>query len=255
VRSYGGHVYDDLFSKGDLFMYTNGHVKERLIAIGCDERKTALHRVDVDTSRFVFAPRERKTNEPVRLLTVARLVEKKGVEFSIRAVAQVLARHPDLRYDIVGAGPLREQLQGLIDELGVGAAIRLLGPKSPAEVRQLFADAHLFVLASVTAADGDKEGLPVALLEAQASGLPVVCTRHSGSPEAIVEGQSGFLVPERDAEALAERITYLIQRPEIWPALGRVGRRHIEAHFDTNMLNDRLVQLYQRVLDGASYEG
>jgi len=209
-----------------------------------------LHRIGVDLERFAFAPRTLAPGEPVRLLTTARLVEKKGLEYSIRAVAQVAARYPGLRYKIVGDGRQREQLQQLIGALGASEWIELCGWKSQDEVRQLYAEAHLFVLASVTAANGDEEGQGLVLQEAQAMGLPVVCTRHNGFPEGMLEGESGLLVPERDVDALAGAIAGLIERPERWPALGRAGRGHVEAHFDNARLNDNLIDIYQRVIEG-----
>jgi colanic acid/amylovoran biosynthesis glycosyltransferase len=94
------------------------------------------------------------------------------------------------------------------------------------------------------------EGQGVVLLEAQAYGLPVVATHHSAFPETVADDRSGFLVPERDVDALAERIIYLLEHPEIWPKMGRAGRAHVEANYDINKLNDRLVEIYQELLDG-----
>jgi len=250
VRSEGPQVYAELFHRGTRFLHISAYLREKLVAIGCPPEQLELHRIGVDLERFAFAPRTLAPGEPVRLLTTARLVEKKGLEYSIRAVAQVAARYPGLRYKIVGDGRQREQLQQLIGALGASEWIELCGWKSQDEVRQLYAEAHLFVLASVTAANGDEEGQGLVLQEAQAMGLPVVCTRHNGFPEGMLEGESGLLVPERDVDALAGAIAGLIERPERWPALGRAGRGHVEAHFDNARLNDNLIDIYQRVIEG-----
>ncbi len=249
VRAHGPGVYADLFRRGARFLHVSEYLGRKLKALGSPPERTMLHRVGVDIERFAFAPRVLAPGEPVRLITVARLVEKKGLEYSIRAVAQVARRHPNLRYRIVGDGKLREPLQRLIAELGMGDTIELLGWKSQDEVRRLYAESHLFVLGSVTASNGDEEGLPVALQETQAMGLPAVCTRHSGFPEGLVEGRSGLLVPERDVEAMAAAIATLIEHPERWPEMGRAGRAHIEEHFDNRKLNDRLVELYESVIE------
>ncbi|MEO7685210.1 MAG: glycosyltransferase [Gemmatimonadaceae bacterium] len=127
-------------------------------------------------------------------------VEKKGFEYSIRAVARVRDVGPGLRYDIVGDGPLHQQLENLIRELGVERKVFLHGSQTGEVVQRMMAEAHLFVLASVTAANGDQEGTPVSLLEAQASGLPVLSTWHSGIPEVVLHEQTGFLVAERDTK-------------------------------------------------------
>jgi colanic acid/amylovoran biosynthesis glycosyltransferase len=252
VRSRGPDVYNELFRRGALFTHISAYQRDKLLAVGSPPERTTLHRIGVDIGRFAFAPRTLAPGEPVRLMTTARLVEKKGLEYSIRAVARVAAQHPNIRYRIVGDGKLREQLQALIDELGMAGTIELLGWRSQDEVRELYAQSHLFVLASVTASNGDEEGQGLVLQEAQAMGLPVVCTRHNGFPEGLVEGESGLLVPERDVEALADAIASLVARPERWAAMGQAGRAHVEAHFDNNKLNDRLVEIYQAVVAGKT---
>lgn len=243
-------VYNELFSKGDLCIHISDYLKSKLLPIGYNESKAALLRLGVDLQAFTYAPRSPDADGQVRVLSVGRLTEKKGMEYTIRAVARLADRRPGLHYTIVGDGELRNQLQSLIDQLGVGAAISLVGGKSQDEVRQLYKQAHIFVLASVTAANGDEEGQGLVLQEAQAMGLPVVCTTHNGFPEGVRDGESALMVPERDVDALAERLDYLIAHPELWPAMGLAGRQHVEAHFDRDKLNDRLVQIYERLLSG-----
>jgi colanic acid/amylovoran biosynthesis glycosyltransferase len=103
----------------------------------------------------------------------------------------------------------------------------------------------------VTTENGDQEGIPVALMEALSQGLPVLSTQHSGIPELVQDGKFGFLVPERDVDALAEKLEYLIEHPELWPKMGRAGRDYVARHHDINRLNDQLVNLYQRLLNGS----
>lgn len=247
VRTHGADVYRELFRRGALFLHISAYLHEKLVAIGCPPERLQLHRIGVDTARFTFGPRALGPGDPVRLMTTARLVEKKGLEYAIRAVALAAERVPNLRYRIVGDGPLRDRLQALIAELGMGEIVELAGWRSQEEVRRMYAEAHLFVLASVTAADGDEEGQGLVLQEAQAMGLPVICTRHNGFPEGMRDGKSGLLVPERDVTALADAIVELARSPERWPSMGRAGRAHVEAHFDNDRLNDRLVALYEQV--------
>ncbi len=251
VRRHGPDVYRTLFAHGDLFLHASGYMRDRLVNLGCDPSRTRLLRCGVSIERFTFTPRTPAPDGLIRLVTVGRLTEKKGLEFSIRAVAKLVPQYPGLRYRIAGDGELRESLQRLIDELGVGEQITLLGWQSEDEVRRLCDESQMFVLASVTASDGDVEGLGVALLEAQAMGLPVIATRHNGFPETIRDGESGYLVPERDVDKLAEAIRFVIEHPEQWPAIGRAGREHVETHFDNQALNDRLVELYHQALEGA----
>jgi colanic acid/amylovoran biosynthesis glycosyltransferase len=100
----------------------------------------------------------------------------------------------------------------------------------------------------VTAPDGDQEGTPVSLLEAQACGLPAISSRHSGISEIVLDGQSGYLVPERDVDGLADRLAYLAEHPETWAAMGLRGRRHIGEYHDIHRLNRQLVGLYEEVV-------
>jgi colanic acid/amylovoran biosynthesis glycosyltransferase len=191
-----------------------------------------------------FRPRTLDPGEAVTILTVARLVEKKGLEYGIRAVARLKAAHSSVRYRIAGDGELRPRLQSLIRELDLESEVTLLGSRTMAQVAELYRSSHLFLLPSVTAGDGDMEGQGLVLQEAQAAGLPVVSTRHNGIPEGVRDGETGFLVPERDPAALAERLSYLVEHPEVWPAMGRAGRALVEAEFDIEILNDRLVDIY-----------
>src|SRR5260221_9703606 len=200
-----------------------------------------------DLKRFSFKERTLDSTGAIRLVTVARLTEKKGLEYSIRAVAKLSQRFKKLKYNIIGDGDLRSELTQLIEALGVGSTVHLLGWKTQEEVQVLLDQSHVFVLASVESRNGDIEGLPMVLQEAQAMGLPVVCTRHSGLPEGILDGKSGFLVPERDVNALADCLADLISHPEAWPEMGRKGRAFVEIEHDLNKRNDALVELYRQL--------
>ncbi len=182
-------------------------------------------------------------------MTIARLVEKKGVAYAIEAVARLVSSGKRITYDVIGGdGGLRRDLERLIEDLGVWAYVRLLGWKNHDEVLRLLQNAHILVAPSVTATNGDQEGIPNVIKEAMALGLPVISTLHSGIPELVEDGKSGFLVPERDVDSLADRLAYLIDHPERWPEMGQLGRKYVEEHYDINTLNDSLVEIYQRLL-------
>ena len=125
-----------------------------------------------------------------------------------------------------------------------------MGALEQDEYLKIYQEARIFVLPSVTASKGDEEGTPVVLMEAQATGLPVISTFHSGIPEVVIHGKSGFLVPEKDVDALAERLEYLIEHPEIWPEMGKEGRKFVEKKYDIKKLNQQLVEIYQDLLKG-----
>lgn len=250
ITHKGNDVYSDLFKKGDLFLCVSERIKDKVIRLGCNEGKVVVHRSGIDTRKFVFIPREPKHNDKVRLLTIARLVEKKGVEYGIRAVAKILKQYPNTEYNIAGDGPLRSKLESLVKEMKVGHSIKLIGWKCREKIIELLGEADILVAPSVTSKTGDQEGIPGVLREALARGLPVVSTQHSGIPELVQDGVSGFLVPERDADALADKLDYLIKHRNIWPEMGKAGRKYVEEHYDIKTLNDRLVWLYERLLDG-----
>ena len=251
MRENGNEVYDSLFETGDLFLPISERWRNELVSLGCGEHKLAVHRMGIDTSKFSFIPRRPREDGKVHLLTVARLVEKKGVQYGIQAMARLLEKHPQIEYRIVGDGPLRGDLENLIGELSADGNVKLLGWKRQEEVVALMKEADLLLAPSLTGKDGDQEGIPVVLMEALAQGLPVLSTQHSGIPELVQDGESGFLVPERDVDALAEKLEYLVEHSERWPEMGKAGRDHVERYYDINTLNDQLVQLYQRLLDGT----
>ena len=125
--------------------------------------------------------------------------------------------------------------------------VTLHGALAGSALREVMDAAHIFLLPSVSV-EGDQEGQGLALQEAQAAGLPVVATDHGALPEGMLPGESGFLIPEGDVNALAERLGYLVQHPEIWPKLGRNGRQFAVARYDVRKLNEELVSLYRSTL-------
>jgi len=248
LQMLGESVYNDLFKAGDLFLPISQHWQNRLIQLGCNPDKIVVHRMGIDCQRFAFLPRSLNSGESVRLISVARLTEKKGIEFGIRAVASVLSQYPALEYSIIGDGGLRTELADLIQTLGVADQIKLLGWRNQTEVVELLRRSHILLAPSVTAKDGNQEGIPVVLMEAMAMGLPVISTYHTGIPELVEDGISGFLVPEGDVEALAEKLLYLIQHPEKWAEVGRGGCLRVEQQHDINRLNYQLVEIFQNLL-------
>jgi Ser/Thr protein kinase RdoA (MazF antagonist) len=165
-------------------------------------------------------------------ICVASLQPYKGIRHLICASAQVLRREPGFRCLIVGEGVDRPKLEALIDELGLQHTVRLLGGKPQHEVAKLLADADLFVLPSVVAPSGQMDGIPVALMEAMASGLPVVSTRLSGIPELVEDGVNGLLVEAGNETALADAITTLAGKPEMRRRMGERGREKVAAEFE-----------------------
>jgi colanic acid/amylovoran biosynthesis glycosyltransferase len=248
----GLDVYAPLFASVSRVTVLGDYMKERLEDLGCPAPLMRRLRLGVDLSEFEFRERVAPpSGEPVRVLTVARLTEKKGLEYALKALARVRTGAPTdmkVRFEIIGEGPLRSELEKLTSELGLDGSVRFLGSQDQDAVRRAMLEAHLFMLPSVTAEDGDQEGIPTVLLEASSTGLPVLSTWHSGIPDAVVDGETGYLVPERDVEALADRLHHLLEDPGLWGTLGRNGRRHIEESFNVRSLTQELVQHYREVM-------
>ncbi len=250
-RKFGQDLYQQLFQTGDLYTVNTTFTADKALALGCPQEKLIKLPIGVNLSEYPAQAHPFPPQQPIEILTVGRLVEKKGIEYSIKAVAKAIASHANLRYRIVGEGPLRTSLEELINQLGLSDQIQLVGGKTKEEVRQLYAKAHIFILSSVTAANGDQEGQGLVLQEAQAMGIPVLSTLHNGIPDGILDGKTGFLVPERDIDALAEKLQYLIEHPEAHAVMGKAGRAFIETHYDIDKLNNHLVLAYQALLDSS----
>ncbi|HKP53137.1 MAG TPA: glycosyltransferase [Chloroflexia bacterium] len=248
-RKSGHPGYGALFATADAITANSSYTANELLKLGCPARKLHKLPMGVELRDLPFSARTLAPGETVRVLTVGRLVEKKGIEYGIRAIEEVRKQYANIRYDVIGDGPLRGQVTQLVTQLGLEMAINMHGEQNSDYVQRLMSEAHIFMLPSVTAADGDQEGQGLVLQEAQAHGLPVVATDHNGFPESILPGLSGFLVPERDVPALAERLGYLIGNPHLWANMGRRGRDYVEEKFDSDKLNHRLAELYRHAIN------
>lgn len=233
-----------LFEAGASFVCVSEYIRRRAIEWGYPAERTVVLPIGVDTDvikpvPFVGTP---------RIVHVARLVEVKGTADLLRAFAAVRRALPSAELVIVGDGPLRTRLGALATELGVAGAVRFLGALPHAEVLAEVGAAQVLCLPSATAASGAQEGLGMVLLEAAASGRPVVGTDHGGIPEAVVDGVNGYLVPERDPAALAERLLAVLTDPGLGERLGAAGRALVEGRYDLRTQTAKLESLYQDLL-------
>lgn len=237
-----------LFEQGDLFLAEGPHLRQGLIDLGCPAEKIRLYHLGVDVQNMPFVERQAPEG-PTRILMAASFREKKGLRYGIEAFARVCQRRRGrVQLTIIGDGPLKGELRDLATTLKVNPFIRWLGYQPQDVLAKELASAHLFMAPSVTAASGDTEGgAPVVLLEAQASGLPILATTHADIPE-VTRPESAFLVPERDVDALEERLEYLVTHPECWAAMGRAGRAHVLAEFNLVEQGRRLEGIYREAI-------
>ena len=254
IQEKGDRVYDQLFKTADFFLTNCDFFKRRILKLGCDSNKVLVHRSGINCSRFAFNTRHPAADGVFRIATTGRLIEKKGIEYAIQAVAKVAENYPNIEYNIIGDGNLKERLQQIIAELKIQDKVNLVGWKNQREIIEILDKSHIFIASSVTAADGNQDAPVNTLKEAMAMGLPVIGTLHGGIPELIEDGVSGFLVPERDADAIAKKLIHLIEHPEKWPQMGKAGRAYVEQHYETNKLNDELVDIYQQLVNTGKFQ-
>jgi glycosyltransferase involved in cell wall biosynthesis len=227
-----------LMRQGTLFLAVSEALRRQAVKLGFPAGRTRTHYNGVDLDRFQPGKRPR---EPGTILHVGRLVEKKGTADLIAALAGMSG----VRLVVIGDGPLRAQLQHQAGELGVKA--QFLGSQNVGEVAEWMRRATLLAAPSVTARDGDAEGLPNVVVEGAASGIPVVATRHSGIPEALEDGVTGYLVREGDRRALAARIGVLIESADLRREMGFAARALAVERFDRVAQAERLEAIYDEV--------
>jgi colanic acid/amylovoran biosynthesis glycosyltransferase len=250
LKPYSRPYHRRLWRAGAAFIVLSQVMRQQLIALGAPAERVHIVRIGIDPEQIAFQPRRWPADGSIRLLTCGRLVEKKGTRYAIEAVARLRARYPGLSLTIVGDGELRPALEQQVKQAGVADQVHFLGAQPVQRVIAEMAASHIFLLPCVTAANGDQEGTPVVLMEAQAAGMPVVSSLHAGIPEVVRHGVSGFLALERDIDQLVAILTMLLEHPERWPALGAAGRQHMLAEFDTRQAAARLEMVY----DSLRYE-
>lgn len=260
-RKLGEQLYRPLFVLGEAHVAISRHGLRRLEALGAPRSKTSVLHVGVDLDAFSprRTPEAPVANAPLRLLSIGRLVPKKGFLDAVRAVALAKERGVSLSYVVLGSGPQRDELERAITKAGVSREIELRGAATDAQVRQALADSDVLLAPSVTAEDGDEEGIPVVLMEAMASELCVIATRHGGIPELVTDGFCGRLVAEGDVPALASAIVEQAEHRERGRRFGREGRRRVAADFNrreqTRALVEHLARTTRHVEDARDLGG
>jgi len=237
----------NLKHEAKLFIAVSDFIKEKLLEQGFPEEKVVAHYLGVDTQ--VLQPNPAIARRPV-VLFVGRLTEKKGCEYLIKAMAQVQMQYPDVELVVIGDGYLRAELEALAAKQL--KRYKFLGFQSSEVVKQWMNQATLFAAPSITASNGDSEGLPTVVVEAQSMALPVVGSVHAGIPEAVIHGETGFLAPERDWQQLAKYMLRLLGDQALWQRFSLNGQERMRLHFDLPKQTRILEELYQKVLSASS---
>jgi glycosyltransferase involved in cell wall biosynthesis len=185
--------------------------------------------------------------DPRLIVSVAQLWERKGLRYLVEACGVLRDRGTDFHCEIVGEGPQREELRSLIERLGLADRVVLTGPLPFPDVVRRYRRAGVFVLPCIVTDEGDRDGIPNVILEAMASGLPVVSTPVSGIPEVIRDGETGLTVPERDPVAIADAIERLVADPAMASAIAQHANELVLAEFDLERNVDRLLDQFRAV--------
>ena len=253
VSCYADHLLDDYLLKVvplhleqcSIVVATSNRIKRELIGIAphVDPSRIVVKPNAIDSKRFPVSRRkEPDAGQPYRLVCVSRIEPKKGTLYLVEAVRHLLDRNIQVTAHVLGgvdqnaaSQEYAQAVEARIRDLNVGGAVHLEGRKSEAEIRQFLTEAHLFVAPFVETESGDKDGIPTALLEAMATGIPAVATDAGSITEVIDHGQDGVIVPQRDSPGLAAAIEELLASPERRDHLGQSGAEKIRKHFDVDI--------------------
>ncbi len=235
-----------LAARGAMFLCASGFIEKRLLALGFPPALTRTHYIGVDSRRISLRD---AAEERLIILHVARLVEVKGTSHLLRAFARL--GHAQAELVIIGNGPLAKPLAAEAAALGIAARVRFLGALPQAKVLEWMRQAAMLVLPSVRTSTGRIEGLGMVILEAAATGVPVIGSDIGGIPEAVSDGETGFLVPEQAVEALAARMALLMEDAALRRRMGTAARAMVERKFDLVAQTNALEVLYDEVLTKA----
>ncbi len=240
----------DVFQKAELVMARSDSLLQRLKDLGCPEEKLRLNRTPIPMDHLQPAVRTPPPDGEWRIVQACRLIPKKGILTAIKAMEKVIATWPKAQFLICGTGPQEAKLREVIEQRELSQHIKLLGWLSQEQLIEIYHQAHLFLHPSEVTKDSDQEGIPNSMLEAMATGLPVVATQHGGIPEAVTHAHDGLLVPEKDPGALADAVLSLLHDPALLAECSRHAaasvRQRFEAARQVRALEDIYLEAIQR---------
>ncbi|PCJ67842.1 MAG: hypothetical protein COA58_01515 [Bacteroidetes bacterium] len=235
----------DLFLSMDMGLVISEEMKTRLLQLGCSENKLRVSYLGVPTDQFI--PVDRSDRSKVQFLHAGRLTEKKGVEPLIHCFTNAFKGQEDVVLIVAGGGELRDSLTTLVKNLDMNSQIKVIGNLSQEELTKAYRDSDVFVLNSRTDSNGTQEGLPIGILEASSSALPIISTYHAGIPESVINEKTGILVTEYDDKALTcALVTMLDSQKRL--EFGLNGRAYMEKKFALKNCNEQLSGIYRGII-------
>lgn len=232
-----------------LAMGRSHSLKAGMLELGLPEERFRLNRTGIPLGSYPFAERQFPEGGDWRLVQACRLIEKKGIDVALKAFAAFCQDHPNARYTIAGEGPLLEPMRALADEIGVGDKVEFVGFLGERELCELYHRSHIFIHPSQITADRNQEGIPNSMLEAMATGLPVLATYHGGIPEAVEHGKTGLLSQERDVEGLLDHLRSLAADPVRWMEMGIAASRAMKENFEQSAQVAKLEAVYREAIE------
>lgn len=239
-----------LLRRAALFLAASSDLAELWARIGCPREKIVVHRLGIDLEGFRQAA-DGEREAPPLVLMIGRFVEKKGGRYALEAAAHAQRAGCEFRFVLVGDGPLRAEYERLVDELGLRSVVEFAGVQPHHEVQRWVRRAAVLLAPSVVAQNLDRDSGLLVAKEAAASAVPVIGTWHGGIPDIVEDGVTGFLVPERDGEALGARLVELLRDDELRRRFGAAARAKMEREYDIRARMQELEALYDRVLAEA----
>ena len=238
--------YKELFESAEGILPISKLWKNKLLDLGCPVEKINVNRMGINVDNFTCRPFDQALTNPVRIISVGRLTEKKGFIDAISAVMHLKKQDIKFSYQIIGEGEEKEKIKEKIKELDLKNEVKLIGFQPQEKIKSLLSQSDIFLLPSITAVNGDMEGIPVALMEAMATGLITVSTKHSGIPELIQHEVSGFLAEENAPYELAGYLKRIINGNENISLLRKNARETICAKFNQQHLYTELVEILKK---------
>ena len=233
-----------VFEKAELVMARSDSLLVRLKELGCPSHKLRLNRTPIPLDHLVASRRTPPQNGQWRIVQACRLIAKKGILTAIEAMKRVVQAHPGTQYLLCGTGPQEEKIRSAIVTAGLEDSVKLLGWLDQAQLVAEYQRAHLFLHPSELTKESDQEGIPNSMLEAMATGLPVVATRHGGIPEAVTDGKDGLLVSEHSPNQLAGAILALLNDPEKLGTLSEAAAETVRTNFGAETQIARMEDVY-----------
>ena len=238
------HKRDLALAKAHRIVAVSQFIRQQLLLRGAADDKIVVHYIGIDRQRFSPQNIQRRP----MVLFVGRLVEKKGVQYLIQAMATIQRQLPNVELVIVGDGALRSHLQTLAKNLAVRT--QFVGQQSLDQVRHWMNLAQVFCGPSIVANSGDAEGFGMVFAEAQAMGLPVVSFATGGIPEAVIHGETGLLAPEKETAQLSKYLLRLLEDSQLRYTFALAGQTHVAKNFDLKKNTRQLETIYDEVVRG-----